>query len=96
MLVSLLPYAAVGQFISLVHMCLLYSLYAFEYKWCNMGKSTNFRTPITSKVAIETSVSAGVELHKRLSYIEINWPYFLGFGLPLAVLTSLPSSFIVR
>lgn len=37
----------------------------------------------------------GLELHKRLSFIEINWPYFLGFGLPLAVITSWPSSHVV-
>merc|ERR1711953_1213132 len=36
--------------------------------------------------------SQGIELHRRLDYIETNWPYFLGFGLPLAVITSLPES----
>lgn len=37
----------------------------------------------------------GWELHKRLTYIEYNWPYFLGFGIPLAILTELPSDFFV-
>ncbi|EDO43520.1 predicted protein, partial [Nematostella vectensis] len=71
LLVSFLP--IFGSVASLVHMCLLYSLYVFEYKWINMDWSAP----------------------KRLAYIESNWPYFIGFGLPLAVLTSLPSSFVV-
>jgi len=39
--------------------------------------------------------SQGLELHKRLDYIESNWPYFLGFGLPLAVITSMPESQVI-
>lgn len=38
----------------------------------------------------------GWELYKRLHFIESNWPYFIGFGLPLAVLTSLSDSFILN
>ena len=37
----------------------------------------------------------GLELHRRLDYVETNWPYFLGFGLPLAVVTSLPKSQVI-
>ncbi|KAL9963840.1 hypothetical protein ACROYT_G027390 [Oculina patagonica] len=71
MVVSFLP--ILGPVISLAHMCLLYSLYTFEYKWVNMG----WTAP------------------KRLMYVETYWPYFVGFGLPLAVLTSLAPSFII-
>ncbi|XP_060067411.1 etoposide-induced protein 2.4 homolog [Ylistrum balloti] len=68
-----LPIPAVGQIIGHIHMALLYSLYAFEYKWLNMGW----------------------EVHKRLSHIENCWPYFFGFGLPMAVLTSLHPSVVI-
>lgn len=74
MLVSKVPLPLLGDILALIHMCLLYALYAFEYKWFNMGW----------------------ELHKRLTFIEGNWPYFLGFGMPLAVLTQLPSSYVTR
>ena len=73
-LVSLLPLAGLGPAFALLHTCLLYSLYSFEYKWINMGW----------------------ELHRRLTFIEANWPYFIGFGLPLAILTSLPNSYFAR
>jgi len=39
--------------------------------------------------------SQGLSLHKRLEYVETNWLYFLGFGLPLAVITSMPESQII-
>ncbi|XP_036328493.1 etoposide-induced protein 2.4 homolog [Rhagoletis pomonella] len=73
MLVNLLPVPYLGEALCFLHLCLLYSLYSFEYKWFNMGW----------------------ELHRRLSYIENNWPYFLGFGIPLTVLTNMTNSVIV-
>lgn len=72
-LVGLLPLVVVADALALLHAALLYSLYAFEYKWCHMGW----------------------ELHRRLAYIERHWPYFLGFGLPLALLTHAPHSWVV-
>lgn len=38
----------------------------------------------------------GWELHKRLSFIEENWPYFIGFGLPLTILTQLSQSWVIN
>uniref|UniRef100_A0A6M2DK79 Putative p53-mediated apoptosis protein n=1 Tax=Xenopsylla cheopis TaxID=163159 RepID=A0A6M2DK79_XENCH len=73
MLMQWFPITPIGDFLCLIHMCLLYSLYVFEYKWFNMGW----------------------ELHSRLTFIETNWPYFIGFGLPLAVLTQLPGSYLI-
>nr|CAG4647913.1 EOG090X06IP [Moina brachiata]SVE93021.1 EOG090X06IP [Moina brachiata] len=73
MLVGLLPIAVFNVVLSTLHMCLLYSLYSFEYRWFNEGW----------------------ELPKRLTYIENHWPYFFGFGMPLAILTSIPSSTLI-
>jgi len=38
----------------------------------------------------------GWELHKRLTYIEYNWPYFIGFSIPLTIITQIPSNFLIR
>lgn len=72
-LASLLPIKILGSALNLLHLCLLHSLYSFEYKW----------------------FSQGLSLHKRLAFVETNWPYFLGFGLPLAVFTSMPENTVV-
>lgn len=32
----------------------------------------------------------GIAVQKRLSIIEVNWPYFLGYGFPISLLTSTP------
>ncbi|GLV39978.1 tank [Carabus blaptoides fortunei] len=73
LVVNWIPLVMLGDILCLVHMCMLYSLYAFEYKWFNMGW----------------------ELHKRLTFIENNWPYFIGFGLPLAVLTQMSTNWVI-
>ncbi|CAG9766507.1 unnamed protein product [Ceutorhynchus assimilis] len=72
-LTSYIPIYPLGYMLYTVQVALLYSLYSFEYKWCNMGW----------------------ELHKRLSFIEENWPYFIGFGLPLAIFTNIWDSWVI-
>jgi etoposide-induced 2.4 mRNA len=57
-----------------VHLSLLYSLYAFEYKWIEMGW----------------------EIDRRLTYIEIHWIYFIGYGLPLALTTQVFNYWIIK
>jgi len=37
----------------------------------------------------------GTIINQRVAYIERNWPYFLGFGLPLSVVTALPGSLVI-
>ncbi|KAJ8975324.1 hypothetical protein NQ317_008310 [Molorchus minor] len=72
-ILSYIPIYLVSTTLSFVHICLLYSLYSFEYKWFNMGW----------------------EIHRRLAFIEANWPYFLGFGIPMAFFTQLPDSWVI-
>jgi len=72
-LVSQIPLAWVADALYLFHMCLLTSLYAFDYKWVQMGWP----------------------LHQRLTHLETNWPYFVGFGLPLTLLTWWPGEFFI-
>jgi len=72
-LAGLVPLYGVADLLYIFHMCLLYSLYSFEYKWIQMGW----------------------KLHQRLAFLENNWPYFLGFGLPLTLLTWWPGDLII-
>lgn len=39
-------------------------------------------------------VHMGMRLHRRLLTIDKKWPYYLGFGLPLALMTTVFTSFI--
>jgi len=73
---SLLPIPTIANFFYFLHLCLLYALYSFEYKWFNMGW----------------------DVVKRLDVIETSWPYYFGFGLPLASLSGgfiFPVSYVV-
>ncbi|VDN52970.1 unnamed protein product [Dracunculus medinensis] len=38
----------------------------------------------------------GYLIQHRLSMIEQNWPYFLGFGMPLTVITMISNNFVVN
>ncbi|XP_065056130.1 etoposide-induced protein 2.4 homolog [Rhopilema esculentum] len=69
-LIGLVP--VIGPPFAFLHLSLLYSLYAFEYTWMNLGWG----------------------VVKRISYVENHWPYFLGFGFLLAVLSTSSSTVI--
>ncbi|KAK8766671.1 hypothetical protein V5799_006549 [Amblyomma americanum] len=72
-LFGMLPVGSLTIFF-LVHLSLLCSLNAFDYKWRSVGWG----------------------LAQRIRFVEDNWIYFVGFGMPLAFFTWLPSSFFLR
>lgn len=37
----------------------------------------------------------GYSFYKRMDWMEYNWPYYTGFGLPLAAITWMPESCLV-
>ena len=96
MLVGLIP--GIGSCLSLLHMAMLYALYSFEYKWIYQGELWMYSILFScyGDSIVTVTHSAGVLIHNRVNYVEKNWPYFLGFGLPLAILTAIPSSLVIR
>jgi len=73
---TLIPIPLMANFFYFLHLCLLYALYSFEYKWFNMGW----------------------DVTQRLAAIETSWPYYFGFGIPLAFCSGgvfFPVSFVV-
>jgi len=73
---TLIPIPPLADFFYFLHLCLLYALYSFEYKWFNMGW----------------------DVTKRLAAVESSWPYYFGFGIPLAFCSGgvfFPVSFVV-
>ena len=89
--VGVFPY--VGTPLSLMHQILIISLYAFEYRCYSQG--TDQPDPSTSHY-VTTSILGLANCKYRIAVIESNWPYFLGFGLPLTILIFLPNSYVVR
>jgi len=73
---TLIPIPLIADSFYFLHLCLLYALYSFEYKWFNMGW----------------------DVTQRLAAIESSWPYYFGFGMPLAFCSGgvfFPVSFVV-
>ena len=43
----------IGTVVGVLHMCLLHSLYSFEYKWFNMGMSLELLHKMLFLISIE-------------------------------------------
>ena len=83
-------------------MCILNALCAFDYSWSRQGtvrmyptdhvwRLINFfieHTAFSMPICYCVCAVSGWDVTKRLIVVESHWPYFLGFGLPITLLTS--------
>ncbi|CAB3403138.1 unnamed protein product [Caenorhabditis bovis] len=74
LLMEWIPVPLLSTVASFVHVCLLNSMYCFEYFWS----------------------SRSVKFKSRINSIESRWTYFVGFGTPISLASSLSGSVVVN
>ena len=104
------PINGVSKLINVFHMCLLNALYCFEYKWYNQGLELHKRLSsiethwpyflgnIDFFFFVKSKKNMKISFLQSNSTAQNNTLIFspnLGFGLPLAIITSYPESQVV-